>query len=288
MSTLAFLDTSASSLQPIQIDRIDLLLGLAWFGRLTTSQVQRLWYPHRRVERAGIQLNRLHAQGLVDRMLFGKEEGGHWRRTGYIWWLTRQGEKEIQDDADFPRNYLPARKTHRLDHAIAVSEAIVQMIVIARNAHLSGVKFEREVCLSEELDQPIADANIVLRLGGEPTPPNIVPWTQERRMPNEQSYRFALEIDRATDKLSKIAAKAHAYKYAREHWRRGTFPTPVWVAPTARRRDSILEAWRDAWPAGHWLMTTDAGLQFDQWLSYDNGHINEQRLLEAVAGQQSE
>ncbi len=279
MTPLASSDSNTSFLQAIPIDPMDLLLGLAWLGRLTTSQVQRLWFPHRRVERAGIQLNRLHDQGLVDRVLFGREEHGHWKRTGYVWWLTRQGEKELQSEPDFPPNYLRARRTERLDHAVTTAEAIVQMISIARKAHLSGVKVEREVCLSADLDQPIADANLVLRLGGEATPPNVVPWTLDRRMPNEQSYRFALEIDRATDKLSKITAKAHAYKDAREHWQRGTFPTPVWVAPTERRRDSILAAWREAWPEGSWLMTTDEGLQGDHWLHYKHGNISAGPLL---------
>ncbi|HEU4327940.1 MAG TPA: hypothetical protein VFS21_32690 [Roseiflexaceae bacterium] len=75
--------------------------------------------------------------------------------------------------------------------------------------------------------------------------------------------RLAIENDRDTEGKREIQLKA-AYQQA---------GLPAWVVPSARRLSALLQWWAAAWLGGRWLMTTDAGLQRDQWIEYYDGRV---------------
>ena len=64
------------------------------------------------------------------------------------------------------------------------------------------------------------------------------------------------------------------------------FPMPMWVTPHAQRRDRIQTLWQQAWPDGHWLITTEADLLHDRWLDYQHGRLRERHLFEFVGDQE--
>ncbi|GAB4211943.1 MAG: hypothetical protein OHK0022_47130 [Roseiflexaceae bacterium] len=47
--------------------------------------------------------------------------------------------------------------------------------------------------------------------------------------------------------------------------------------------DCRRQWWAGAWPGGRWLMTTNAGLQRDQWIEYHNGQVATQPLFRQVS-----
>lgn len=61
--------------------------------------------------------------------------------------------------------------------------------------------------------------------------------------------------------------------------RYGRFPLPMWLVPSDRRLYQILQLWRQAWPVGKWVMTTDAWLRDDYWLECDRGVVSERSLF---------
>jgi hypothetical protein len=46
-----------------------------------------------------------------------------------------------------------------------------------------------------------------------------------------------------------------------------------------RRLEQILQLWRQTWPVGKWLLTTDAWLRDDYWIEYDGGVTAERSLF---------
>jgi hypothetical protein len=272
------------------VDIQNLLLGLAWFGSASTSHLRRLGLPEHRRTSVWALLTELRAEGYIERRLWADWVARRSRpvRQDALWSLTRKGVALVRDADQFPPEYKGARPRRMFPHDSQTSEAVVRLIELMRGAQsagqttLSGVYLEREIRLDPTRRRPVMDALVILTYGDEPTPDHLVPWSRDPTLHGERRVRYALENDRASEPLSVIAGKAHAYQQAgTPQWvrRYGPFPLPLWLVPDERRLSAILETWKCEWPVGKWLLTTDAWLQHDRWIEYDGGTTRERGLL---------
>jgi hypothetical protein len=266
-------------------DLTNLLLGLAWFGELSSDHARRLWAPNDRSDRGVCRaLTELRREGYAAMRQWSlpRPGGGPPLRQHAMWSLTPRGRELLAHHELFPpRLFLPrARRT--LPHDAMTSAIVTRMIELARPAGLSGVYLEREVRIDPARTRPVMDAIVILRTGGGYDHTDLVPWTRDPLLPGEKRRRYAIENDRDSEPLSVIAGKAESYQAALTlDWqtRYGGLPIPLWVVPSPRRRDAVMAAWRGAWPTGKWLITTDADLQHDYWLEHFNGHVRERTLF---------
>ena len=126
--------------------------------------------------------------------------------------------------------------------------------------------------LDPERPRPICDAVITLRWSAAHSLGRALPWQQGRGLAVERMKAYAAEVDRKTEPLATIFAKALAYQAIRNDptWRErfGKLPIPLWIAPDQKRLLAIHTAWKEAWPDGRWLLMTDheiVKLRAAQW-----------------------
>jgi hypothetical protein len=262
----------------------NILLGVAYFGRVSTEHVAMLWIASQQKNTALWRMNRLKDNGLVASLdWYTPRPGKLPLRRGYLWELTPKGLTTIKGAAGFPQQYKPPRDVTWLEHDMLVVDTLVTMIARYKTLGLSGVYVEREVVLTPGVPRPILDAVLVLRRNGITAHPGIIPWTPVAKAPGEISRRYGLEIDRGTEPISIIIGKAHAYaQAATQDWvsRFGQFPIPVWIALSEQRAAAIHAAWQAAWPGGKWMITSVDGVRNDVWLKYQNGQTHSGPFVE--------
>jgi hypothetical protein len=275
---------------PPTIDVHNLLLSLAWLGELRTDQVHRLWMRDRAILATQRLLRDLRNEGYVERRLWARWMAGRTtpQRQAALWSLTRKGRDLVRESDQYPPEYKEPRSRRMALHDSTTSEAIVRIIELGRriehNAQrgLSGLYVEREVRLDPAKSRPVMDALIIVTVGGGFDRPDLIPWSRDPTLDGERRVRYALENDRDTEPPTVIAAKAVHYQHAgTPAWvqRYGRFPLPLWLTPSTRRLEQILQLWRQAWPVGKWLMTTDSWLHDDYWIEYDRGMVSERSLF---------
>lgn len=271
-------------------DTWNLLLGLAWFGFASTSQIGRLWMPGRSSKAVRELLVELRDEGAIERRMWGQwvDEQRTPMRQDALWSLTRRGLYLVKDSDQFPPEYKGPRPRKLFDHDKCTVDVIVRIIELARDVQrtgqqtFSGIYLEREIRLDPERRRPLMDALIILTIGGEATRDHRVPWSRDPTIGDEQRIRYALENDRDSEPLSVIAGKARAYQHAgTKAWvrRYGPFPLPIWLVPDEVRLWNVMHTWQREWPVGKWLITTDDWLRGDYWVEYDNGAIRERGLF---------
>jgi hypothetical protein len=272
------------------IDIHNLLISLAWLGELQTHHVHRLWMGEHDLRSTQRLLAGLAREGYLERRMWARWLPGRItpNRQATLWSITRKGRDRIRDHAQYPPEYKEPRARRLAAHDSTTSEAIVRIIEISRAVEhhgrrgLSGLYVEREVRLDPVRPRPVMDALIIVTIGGDFDRPDLVPWSRDPTLEGEQRVRYALENDRDTEPPTVIAAKAMHYQHAgTAEWvrRYGRFPLPLWLTPSTARLTQILQLWRQAWPIGKWLMTTDAWLRDDYWLEYDRGALTERHLF---------
>ncbi|HEU4327406.1 MAG TPA: replication-relaxation family protein [Roseiflexaceae bacterium] len=263
-------------------DITNVLLTLAWLGEATLNQLHRICFPGCSLGTAKRVLMQLMKEGYVEQRTWGVSHGigRHGkplpRNRPPLRSLTRAGYALIENEAAYPTKPRKPRSALLLNHDSMTTEIVVRIIELGRSVGMSGLWIEHEVQLDPNRSRPVMDAFVVVRLGGAPVPPYQVPWTKDGRMEGERSGRLAIENDRATEGRREIQLKAESYQRAgTKAWmmQYGVFPIPTWVVPTPRRLSDILQWWSGAWPSGRWMMTTDEGLQRDQWIEYQGGRV---------------
>lgn len=274
------------------IDVHNLLISLAWLGELRTDHVHRLWMSTRTLRATQYMLRGLHGEGYVERRRWSRWVAGRTTpvRQGVLWSVTRKGCDMIREHEQYPPEYKEPRSRRMAVHDSTTSEAIVRIIELGREVEhggrrgLSGLYVEREVRLDPVKTRPVMDALIIVTVGGGFDRCDLVPWSRDPTLEGERRVRYALENDRDTEPPTVIAAKAMHYQHAgTPAWERryGRFPLPMWLVPDICRLEQILQLWRQAWPVGKWLMTTDAWLRDDYWLECDRGVVSERSLFYA-------
>jgi hypothetical protein len=277
----------------MSVDTHNLLLGLAWLGELTTDQIRRLWMPDYHARSVRRHLRALRTEGYLACRRWALRAAGTAKtmppqQQDQLWSLTRHAREQLREDDQYPPVYKEPRARPVVPHDVQTSATIVRMIELGRAiqtstyAGISGLYVEREVRLDPERSRPVMDALVIVTIGGDFPDATRVPWSRDPAMAGEQRIRYALETDRHSEPLTVIQAKAVAYQQAGSpQWlaRYGTFPLVVWITPSEARLQAILQVWRQAWPQGKWLMTTDAWLQGDRWLEYAHGQVRERGLF---------
>jgi hypothetical protein len=272
------------------VDVHNLLISLAWLGELRTDHIHRLWMGDRAILATQRLLQELRREGYVERRLWARWVAGRTtpQRQAALWSVTRKGRDLIREHEQYPPEYKEPRSRRMAAHDSTTSEAIVRIIELGREVEhnglrgLSGLYVEREVRLDPAKTRPVMDALIIVTVGGGFDRPDLVPWSRDPTLEGERRVRYALEHDRDTEPPTVIAAKAMHYQHAgTPAWekRYGRFPLPMWLVPNDRRLYQILQLWREAWPVGKWVMTTDAWLRDDYWLACDRGVVSERSLF---------
>ena len=260
---------------------LDLLRTLAWAAPLTTDHLNRLVAPG--MTRSGLskRLRRLMTMGLITRELhYRRPPGTAPTRVGNIWVLTPRGSQTLPEDLQRPPVVAGVRRS-LLEHDLVVADLLATIVEYARPI-LSGMHVLREVRLDATQPKPKCDAVVVVRTGSDP-PQTAVPWVNAPQLPEEEVRGWAVEVDRGTEALSIIAAKAVAYRTVATdpafYHRYGALPIPLWIAPDRARAEAILSAWAAVWPAGRCLLMTDASLPGLVASAYRDGNVQQTTLL---------
>lgn len=261
-------------------DPTNLLLGLAWLGELDRQQIRRLWFADKSdstVEKALSALRREKLITLRSWSLRDKQRQITVPQPAQ-WSLAAGGHARIRANSQYPARPAEHRRAGLIPHDARATAAIVRLIELARPAGLSGVFIARELRLNQRQRRPVCDALVVLQLGSFDRS-DLVPWSGDRAIADEQRVRYAIEADNATEPLAVIQAKAEAYRKLSEDlswaewWRQqyGPLPLPLWVAPTEERAQAIHAQWRQVWPRGEWYVTSDEGLADNRLLHWKSG-----------------
>ena len=278
-----------------------ILLALAWLGETTKAQLRDLCCPgmsEKTVQRALAPVIGGPTPLVITRPRHA-HDGTAPKREAFVYGLSEAGHKHLGNDPAYPRKtgrwQYPAKVTspadlRRLEHQLQATEAIVQLIVLARQRSLSGVFVAREVRLNRQRPEPVMDAVVALHMGGEAPARGAVPWTKDAPVAGERVWCFAIESDRATEAPAVLLAKAGAYGAAevdlrtRDDWRERTgqmLPMVLWVAPTKKRLEVIEHAWVQGLSAGSWMLATPQLLAAGSVWHYRNFERVELRLFAA-------
>jgi len=138
-----------------------------------------------------------------------------------------------------------------LAHAIQVSELAVQLRELSGTSSFELVLFDAEPAAWRTFNGP-GGQRLILK-----------PDAYLVGITGDYEDRYFIEVDRATESLTRIAEKGRAYG---RHWQsgheqdaHGIYPQVLWIAPDGRRRDQIIEALSRLQPE-HWRLfraTTD-------------------------------
>jgi len=266
-----------------EVTRLEVLRTLAWLAPLTADQLRRIVAPAMRTmdfrERV---LKRLVAAELIESFYHYLPGVGHAQparrippqRVGQIWQLTKAGFATIAADDKAPRAPAIVRESV-VRHDLMLSEVVTCMIEWTRPI-LSSIYVEQEERLDTQRRRPIADAMLVVRYDPSRVLPGIVPWKNMPAAPDEAVRLYAIEIDRGTEEYSVTDDKAINYRRVRTDptfYERygGMFPMLVITVPTTARLQRWHAGWKERWPKGSWLITTEANMARDEWFAYHNG-----------------
>ena len=201
---------------------------------LKTGQIARLYYGNtaspanlRATSRTLAKLHILELCQPLKRRIGGVRAGS----SSYVWALKMAGAELLCLDKEPP----PIKTRKRvfeptypfLNHMLAVAE----LYTILQT--MNGVK------LTEAEFEPDCWRSYAAEFGNSILKPDLYAVTVTDRF--EDHWFF--EVDRATEALIRIKLKCESYcRYfylGAEQKRTGVFPRVAWIAPTAKRRDSI-------------------------------------------------
>jgi hypothetical protein len=197
------------------------------------NQLQRLHYQDsesgRRVAR--LDLNRLTESELITRL--GRQVGG--RRAGskgFCYSLGVAGQRLIRQQLNRPREAW-APSSSILAHALAVSEMYVQLREIEDGGMVTLEQFTTEPRCWRTYYGP-GGSRLILK-------PDAYIVTGI----DDYLDSWFIEVDRATESMTRIREKAKAYyrhwQSGREQSSEGVYPTVLFVVPDEKRRTQIIE-----------------------------------------------
>ena len=209
-------------------------------------------------------------------------------RQPSMWQLSETGHRAIQHLPAYPHTLGRMRPRQLFPHDKRTNDAIVRIIEMARHYGLSGLNVQREVKLNPnpKVRRPIIDALMIFETNSTESSDhrNLLPWSSDRHLSSEATYRIAIEADNDTEPGQVIAGKASSYQKVlatpswRDWWneRYGRVsPIVAWVVPTEARAKDIVRHWEQAWPQGEWIVTSDEGLALNR--SYKSPSLSAQR-----------
>jgi hypothetical protein len=231
--------------------------GLALVGQVSDlrlmsgRQIQAVYFPADEHATAGAarRVCRLALSHLVSRHLLVRLK----RRVGgvragsasYVYELGSVGHRLLDRERPTPRLYEPSAAF--VDHQLAVSQLVVDLVLASRRRQLEIASVEGEPDCWRQLP---ALGRAVLR-------PDLFLALNAR----EYEYRWFVEVDRGTHHRPAILRKARLYEsYYRagvEQATHGVFPRVAWIAPDNDRADKLEELLSDSeFTRGLMIVTT--------------------------------
>lgn len=275
---------------------LDLLIALSWLGIATKEQLRRLCCPEvslKTLERCLSGLESRNPPLISSRKRASRTSEGT-RRLPTMYFLAEEAHGLLLQRDDYPRRTANGqypikaggpRAEHLVEHDLQVVEAVISLVVAARQQRLSGVFLARELRIGTSAGTLIPDAVLLLQFGGV-VGERAVPWTKVPSV-GATVLSFAIESDRATEPHSTIAGKAALYRELnslkdRQQWEerfRCQVPSPFWIAHTPQRADAINNVWLKAWPRGSWIVTAPEELAETRALQVLEGVVRRVRLF---------
>ncbi len=231
-----------ADLKPIQRA---LLNDVARLNVASGRQLRRLHYRPtdnaRRMARLDLaNLVELRALARLERRIGGQRSGSE----GFVYALDVAGQRLASGPgAKLRHPWTPGN--HHLRHALAVSELYVALRETEARSDIRLEHFDAEPRSWRFHRGP----------GGSP----FVLKPDAHLITASSGYddSWFIEMDRSTEPLTVIAAKARAYirywQSGREQSREAVFPTVLWVVPDDQRRTAVINALASM-PAGHWQL----------------------------------
>ena len=197
------------------------------------------------------------------------------------WSLTPKGHALVKPSAQYPVKPSHPRQRRLVEHDARTIATVVHLLLVARRTGLRGVFLRYEVRLAPDRPRPIADAFVCIQTGASGAAPNIVPWSNDPALHDEERWRFVIEGDNATEPAATIRGKGEAYRqlFSDPQWRHawqaqfGPLPFVLWVVPEEARSTVIREHFSAGTHQGLFYLTTDAGLTENSWLQVEHGQV---------------
>lgn len=201
-------------------------------------------------------------------------------KAPYIYGLTHTGKAYLESldveshEPSFARlksrdRRAPSIPKQQLTHDLLVSSWCCSVIdAVRRCALLVDIQCQVEyVSAYDAWNKEVQrmDAYLALRFARTPRPQTMpgwwLPWYDGTpQHDDEVTVRFALEVDRGTEKLAILMKKAYIYRTltASGHYRAtlGGPVLPVVLVPPGRRAGQIAVEWQHAWPGGAGIIST--------------------------------
>jgi hypothetical protein len=270
--------------------QIEVLRLLGRLEVVATDWIATLFYLDSSMSTCYRHLNSLFEQGLVWRQ---RTTMGHIDDSTtelktknqppslpYVYGLTPEGKAHLSSlDAEPNEETLDALRTRdrrapkvnesQLKHDLLVAGWCVSVLAEARKTPM----LESVVCQAEYVSARDAqgkerqrfDALLILRFNSKRQTSTRSPWQipwHDGAPPsaNTPTIRFALEVDRGTEQLSRLFDKGLMYKDLAEQGvykhNLGGNPLPVFLVPAGLRSAQIATEWREAWPDGLGVIST--------------------------------
>lgn len=223
---------------------MEILTTVQSYRYLLTGQIQRLHFTesatptaaHRAATRA---LRRLKDMGLLAhlaRRIGGVRAGS----GGLVWHLTHAGERllYLENHTLTPTKRFSEPSSYFLAHTLAVTEIAVQLTELCRkHSTLKLTTLQPE----PECWRTFSECGTI-----QPLKPDLFAIT----VSGPYEDRWFIEVDLDTESPNKIINKCERYhKYYRsglEQHESGVFPLTVWIVPSQKRKEKLIQHIRKA------------------------------------------
>jgi hypothetical protein len=231
-----------SGLKPIQRALLD---DVARLNVASGRQLRRLQY--RPTDNAR-RMARLDLANLVEHRVLARLErrigGQRSGSEGFVYALDVAGQR-LTSGPGAKLRYPWTPGNHHLRHALAVSELYVAIRETEAHSDIRMERFDAEPRSWRFYRGPGGSSSV------------LKPDAYLIMASSGYDDSWFIEMDRSTEPLTVITAKARAYcrywQSGREQSREGVFPTVLWVVPDDQRRTAVINALASI-PAEHWQL----------------------------------
>jgi hypothetical protein len=178
-------------------------------------------------------LERLAARGVIEhleRRIGGIRAGS----ASYVWRVGLVGDRLLRADRDQPRARRKEPSLRNLDHWLAIADAHLVLVELARTGQLELVEATTEPGCWRSYLGPAGDKRTLK--------PDLYAVTAA----GDFEDHWFCEIDRATESLPTIIRKCIQYetyrRTGREQHEHGVFPLVVWITTTNQHADQLRDA----------------------------------------------
>jgi hypothetical protein len=216
-----------------------ILTSLEQHRFLTTDHVQRLHFQNHATSTAAGRvcrrvLERLARHGVIEhleRRIGGVRAGS----ASYVWRVGLIGDRLLrQADRDQPRARRKEPSVRNLDHGLAIVDAHLALVELARTSQLE---------ITQTTTEPGCWRSYLGAAGERRT---LKPDLYAVTAADDFEDHWFIEVDRATESLPTVLGKCSQYesyrRSGREQHNHGVFPLVVWITTTDQHADQLRDA----------------------------------------------